>query len=146
MQFSLVTVIAALSATASGWQITAWSGRGCRINVNAADEVYRKLASPSRGCYNFGQDMPGVSCSEVRPRAGGEQGCISGELFPRSVTVTGGCNFYGSPNCGGETDEGLWVMSSHDDVDRCIDFDYSRLMSFFCYGDEADASVVEPAV
>ncbi|KAF4986360.1 hypothetical protein FGRMN_10887 [Fusarium graminum] len=146
MQFSLVAVIAALSATASGWQITAWSGRRCIINPNAADEVYRKLAAPSRGCHNFGQDMPGVSCSEVRPGGGGEQGCISGELFPQSVLVTGGCLFYGSPDCGGDIDEGLWVTSSHDDVDRCIDFDGGKLLSFFCYGDEADASVVEPTV
>ncbi|KAF5660102.1 hypothetical protein FHETE_9073 [Fusarium heterosporum] len=131
MQFSLVTVIAALSATASGWSLTAYSGRGCRINPNAADEVYRKLEAPFRTeCYTFGQDMPGVSCFEVRPGGGGPQGCTSGELIPQSVLANGDCIFYGSPNCGG-SDVGEMAMSSPN-YDTCIDVQGSRVMSYQC--------------
>ncbi|RGP70227.1 hypothetical protein FSPOR_4127 [Fusarium sporotrichioides] len=138
MQFSLATVITVLSATASGWSLTAYSGMGCRINVNAADELYRKLDAPFRGCFTFGQDMPGVSCSEVRPGGGGPQGC-AGELFPKSIFVNGDCNFYSGPNCQG-ADGGQEMAFSTLGRETCIQIDptaATMIGSYFCYSDDS---------
>ncbi|KAM0344776.1 hypothetical protein ACHAPU_007150 [Fusarium lateritium] len=136
MQFSLVTVIAALSATASGWTMKAYNTRGCGDNSNPADVVFRQLDSPLRAeCMTFGRDMPNVGCFEQG--ADGTRDCSAAEFLTRSIRVDGACLFYAGPDCEGEAEGELAITSLHSETCVESDFEDSPVQSYFCWADDS---------
>ncbi|KAF5025724.1 hypothetical protein F66182_2191 [Fusarium sp. NRRL 66182] len=134
MKFSIATVLTALTGTTSAWAVTAYNTKECRLNPIQSDEFSRRLEGNHRTeCLTFGEDMPNVQCTQVRPGTDGYHGCIDGEMIPRSVFIEGSCIFFAEPHCAG-ADVGQLYLTSPGDV-QCYTPYSSNIMSFSCNAD-----------
>ncbi|KAF4444158.1 hypothetical protein F53441_11216 [Fusarium austroafricanum] len=131
MQFSIPTIIAALvtfHTANAGWEISAFNSAGCSLNDADPNDFYRNIKSDQAvpGCFNFGQDMPGTSCTEASPQTTAGP-CVDRDLVPKSVSGKGDCVFYMDPGCTGEKLAGVLFPDEY----TCINLG-ADIKSFVC--------------
>ncbi|KAG5657940.1 hypothetical protein KAF25_007973 [Fusarium avenaceum] len=107
MQF-LTTVITALAAchSASAWSLAIANTHDGTIQTGGNPPQLRRILSQdvqTSACGVFGQDLPGVGCSQETMDGESPQGCV-GDFETNSLTPQYGtsCTFYKNSDCSGD--------------------------------------------